>query len=103
MYRGTTPTLTFQLPIDTGSITVLSIAVAQAGQVKIKKTLPDVHLDGNVVSCTLTEAETLSLTAGRGMTQRYSSVWALGRSAWHLRYSRCLWSVSCGMVRYDRV
>ena len=27
MYRGTTPTLTFQLPIDTGSITVLSIAV----------------------------------------------------------------------------
>lgn len=67
MYRGTTPTLTFQLPIDTGSTTVLSIAVAQAGQVKIEKTLPDVHLDGNVVSCTLTEAETLSLTAGRGI------------------------------------
>ena len=66
MYRGTTPTLTFQLPIDTGSITVLSVAVAQAGQVKIEKTLPDVHLDGNVVSCTLTEAETLSLTAGTG-------------------------------------
>ena len=56
MYRGTTPTLTFRLPIDTGSITVLSVAVAQAGQ-----------LDGNVVSCTLTEAETLSLTAGRGI------------------------------------
>lgn len=47
MYQGTTPTLTFQLPIDTGSITVLSIAVAQAGQVKIEKTLPDVQLDGN--------------------------------------------------------
>ena len=44
-----------------------AIAVAQAGQVKIEKTLPDVHLDGNVVSCTLTEAETLSLTAGRGI------------------------------------
>lgn len=37
MYRGTTPTLTFRLPIDTGSITVLSLAVAQAGQVKIEK------------------------------------------------------------------
>lgn len=37
MYRGTTPTLTFRLPIDTGSITVLSVAVAQAGQVKSKK------------------------------------------------------------------
>lgn len=66
MYRGTTPTLTFQLPIDTGSITVLSVAVAQAGQVKIEKTLPDVLLEGNVISCTLTEEETLSLSAGAG-------------------------------------
>ena len=64
MYRGTTPTLTFRLPIDTGSITVLSIAVAQGRQVKIEKTLSDVHLDGNVISCTLTEDETLSLPAG---------------------------------------
>ena len=66
MYRGTTPTLTFRLPIDTGNITALSLAVAQAGQVKIEKALSDVQLDGNVVSCTLTEAETLSLTAGPG-------------------------------------
>lgn len=43
MYRGTTPTLTFRLPIDTGSITVLSLAVAQAGQVKIEK---------NIAGCT---------------------------------------------------
>ena len=64
MYRGTTPTLTFRLPIDTRSITVLSVAVAQGRQVKIEKTLSDVHLDGNVISCTLTEDETLSLTAG---------------------------------------
>lgn len=64
MYRGTTPTLTFRLPIDTGSITVLSVAIAQGRQVKIEKTLSDVHLDGNVISCTLTEDETLSLTAG---------------------------------------
>ena len=64
MYRGTTPTLTFRLPIDTGSITVLSVAVAQGREVKIEKTLSDVHLDGNVISCTLTEDETLSLTAG---------------------------------------
>ena len=64
MHRATTPTLTFRLPIDTGSITVLSVAVAQGRQVKIEKTLSDVHLDGNVISCTLTEDETLSLTAG---------------------------------------
>lgn len=67
MYRGTTPTLTFQLPIDTGSITMLSVAVAQGGKVKIEKTLSDVHLDGNVISCPLTEAETLSLTDGTGI------------------------------------
>ena len=67
MYRGTTPTLTFRLPIDTGSITVLSIAVAQGRQVKIEKTLSDAHLEGNVISCTLTEAETLSLIAGAGV------------------------------------
>lgn len=29
MYRGTTPTLTFQLPINTGGITALSLVVAQ--------------------------------------------------------------------------
>lgn len=104
MYRGTTPTLTFRLPIDTGSITVLSLAVAQAGQVKIEKALSDVQLDGNVVSCTLTEAETLSLTAGRGIDAKIQLRVGVGAvSAWHLRYSRCRWSVFSGMVRYDRV
>ena len=66
MYRGTTPTLTFQLPIDTGSITVLSIAVAQGGVVRIEKSLADMTLEGKTVSCTLTEEETLSLSAGAG-------------------------------------
>lgn len=65
MYRGTTPTLTFRLPIDTGSITALSLAVAQGGVVKIEKALADMTLEGKTVSCTLTE-ETLSLSAGAG-------------------------------------
>lgn len=83
---------------------MLSLAVAQAGQVKIEKALSDVQLDGNVVSCTLTEAETLSLTAGRGIDAKIQLRVGVGKvSAWHLRYSKCLWSVSCGMVRYDRV
>lgn len=67
MYRGTTPTLTFRLPIDTGSITALSLAVAQGGVVKIEKALADMTLEGKTVSCTLTEEEeTLSLSAGAG-------------------------------------
>lgn len=66
MYRGTTPTLTFRLPIDTGSITALSLAVAQGGVVKIEKGLTDMTLEGKTVACTLTEEETLSLSAGAG-------------------------------------
>ena len=66
MYRGTTPTLTFRLPIDTGSITALSLAVAQGGVVRIEKGLADMTLEGKTVSCTLTEEETLSLSAGAG-------------------------------------
>lgn len=46
MYRGTTPTLTFRLPIDTGSITALSLAVAQGGVVRIEKSLADMTLEG---------------------------------------------------------
>lgn len=90
MYRGTTPTLTFQLPIDTGSITALSVAVAQAGQIKIEKALSDVHMDGNVISCPLTEAETLSLTAGPGIDAKIQLRVGVGRSAWHPRYLQCL-------------
>ena len=49
MYRGTTPTLTFRLPIDTGSITALSVAVAQAGQVQIEKALSDSSIPINIL------------------------------------------------------
>lgn len=76
MYRGTTPTLTFRLPIDTGSITALSLAVAQGGVVKIEKALADMTLEGKPVSCTLTEEETLSLSAGAGREAKCSSGWA---------------------------
>ncbi len=64
MYRGTTPTLTFTLPIETSTITALNIAFAQLGRVVVEKGLSEVEADGQAVSVTLTEDESLSLNAG---------------------------------------
>lgn len=63
MYRGTTPTFTFKLPIDTGTITAASVMFHQAGCESMEKTLEDCTLDGKTLTCSLTEKETLSLRA----------------------------------------
>ena len=44
MYRGTTPTLTFKLPILTGQITALSVAIKQDGVLRLDKGLEDVTM-----------------------------------------------------------
>lgn len=64
MYRGTTPTLTFTLPIEANTITALNVALAQFGRVVVEKGLSEVLADGRTVSVTLTEDESLSLNAG---------------------------------------
>lgn len=64
MYRGTTPTFKFTLEFDASTIELLNIAMAQNGEVKISKNKSDCTLDGNTVSVTLTEAETLDLEEG---------------------------------------
>lgn len=61
VYRGTTPTIVFNIPIDTQSITELNIAVAQFGKVIIQKGIDEVSLSSGKVEMTLTEEETLSL------------------------------------------
>mgnify|MGYP000149204732 FL=1 len=67
MYRGTTPTLTFKLPIQTGQITALSVAIKQDGVLRLDKGLEDVTMDGDTISLTLTEDETLALRASENM------------------------------------
>lgn len=64
MYRGTTPEFKFTLPFQASEITLLNIAMAQNGTVKISKALTDCTQDGNTLTLTLTESETLSLAAG---------------------------------------
>lgn len=63
MYRGTTPTLKFTLPFDTSTLDAVWVTIAQGGKVIINKTKVDCDLKGKDISVTLTQAETLALTA----------------------------------------
>ena len=64
MIRGTTPTLEFFLPFDTGVLAEAYITFAQGGEVVLEKTLNDCEAVKNVLSIKLTQAETLALKAG---------------------------------------
>lgn len=61
MKRGTTPTHTFTLPFETDMIQKLHILYAQDEQVKIRKTEADCTKEGNAISLTLTQEDTLLL------------------------------------------
>lgn len=68
MYRGTTPTFTFNLPIEAETITKLVVAFRQIGTaVAFEKELDDCTVSENTVSCSLTEEETLEMKAGYKM------------------------------------
>ena len=60
MRRGTTPTLTFSLPFNTDSISVLNIAFAQKGNIVIEKGLEECELEADVIRIKFTQLETLS-------------------------------------------
>ena len=61
MTRGTTPTHTFTLPdnLKTATLSALYITYAQGSKTVLEKTLSDVTINGGVIICTLTQAETL--------------------------------------------
>lgn len=62
MIRGTTPTHTFTLPNDLKALTIstLYITYAQYGKTVLEKTLEDVKITDGVITCTLTQADTLA-------------------------------------------
>lgn len=60
MIRGTTPTLTFNIPFQTNLITDLSIAFVQLGELALEKTLSDCTLEEKSIHCRLSENDTLS-------------------------------------------
>ena len=61
--RGTTPTHTFTLPMDCDSLKAIRVVYAQGEAVIIKKEDADLTCEGKRATCTLTQAETLSLNA----------------------------------------
>lgn len=87
IFRGTTPTFSFKLPIEAATITKLAVTFKQPGGVTVEKTLDDVTLDGQTVTATLTEEETLSFRAagtmeiqlrvGVGAARMASQVWTV--------------------------
>lgn len=65
MYRGTTPTIVLNIEgLSEINIDQLYLSLRQFGNT-IEKTLEDVKLVGNVLYCTLTQEETLSLFEGK--------------------------------------
>ncbi len=60
MIRGTTPTHTFTLPIDTVDIAKLRLTYCQNKQTVVEKTEADVNLSGKRLEYTLSQAESLA-------------------------------------------
>ena len=61
--RGSTPTIRFKLHTDASAIDLLHISFAQFRKIVITRNLSDIEIDGEVISCKLTEEETLALTS----------------------------------------
>ena len=61
MFRGTTPTLNFELPFAADTIADGFISIAQNRRVVIDKPISDWIISGNTVKVTLTQEETLHL------------------------------------------
>lgn len=61
MIRGTTPTHSFDLPIEASLIDRLTLVYRQKKEIKIRKTLNDVVLEGKRGHVKLREADTLAL------------------------------------------
>lgn len=57
MTRGSTPTHTFQLPIETSTIKKLLITYEQLGRTVLEKTEEDVRMEGKTVCLKLTQTE----------------------------------------------
>lgn len=61
MIRGTTPTLEFIIPFDTGQLAEAYVTLSQNGAVVIDKALSECECGENKLSVRLTQEETLKL------------------------------------------
>jgi hypothetical protein len=61
MIRGTTPTLEFAIPFETGQLAEAFVTLSQNGAVVIDKPLSQCGCNGNKLTVKLTQEETLNL------------------------------------------
>lgn len=69
MIRGTTPTIKYNLTIDTSTIVDCIISFKQFNCEVFNKTFEDVQIQENVIRVSLTQEETISFTPGKLLTQ----------------------------------
>lgn len=62
--RGTTETISYDLPFPADRLAAAYITVKQNGKTMIEKKLEDMAIDGNRISVKLTQTETLALESG---------------------------------------
>lgn len=62
MQRGTTPTLSFSIPIDTSLLDAVWVTLSQNDTEIVTKTMSECELDGNIIRAKLTQADTLLLS-----------------------------------------
>lgn len=74
MIRGTTPTHIFQIPFDTGLLKEVRVSYAQEDKVIVEKKTEDCKMDGDTISVTLTQADTL-LFSHRKIVELQLKVW----------------------------
>lgn len=65
MRRGTTPTHTFDIGMDTAELAQLVVTYCQGDKTVLEKRLADCKLDGTTVIVELTQEETLLFRASR--------------------------------------
>lgn len=69
MYRGTTPTLEFELPFECCEMIKCHIAFSQNGEVVLEKTMNDCLQNGKLLSCKLSEEDTLKLDCSESILE----------------------------------
>lgn len=63
MRRGTTPTIVFHLPFDVSTIHYCEVYFSQNDELIVEKKMSDCLLSGNMLSVTLTQADTLAFSS----------------------------------------
>lgn len=62
MRRGTTPTITFNLPFNVSTIKNCEVYFAQSDELKVTKAYEDCTLSGTTLSVTLSQEDTLAFS-----------------------------------------